>query len=60
MITEWADEILELLGVDYSSFNLFGFAIPLDSLLSLFFLIYMFLICFSIYKSVRSIIRADF
>ena len=59
MITTWAIELLELLNIDYSSFNIFGFEIPLSSLLSMFFIIYLFLILFSIFKSVRGIIRAD-
>lgn len=59
MITNWALEILELLNIDYSSFNLFGFTIPLESLLSLIFIIYLFLILFSIFKSVRGLLRAD-
>lgn len=56
MITAWAEEILELLNIDYSNFNIFGFSIPLDSLLSLFFIFYLFLILHSIYKSVKSLI----
>ena len=59
MITTWAIELLELLNIDYSSFNIFGFEIPLSSLLSMFFIIYLFLILFSIFKSVRDLIRAD-
>ena len=59
MITNWASEILELLNIDYSSFNLFGFQIPLSSLLSIFFIFYLFLILFSIFKSIRGLLRAD-
>ena len=59
MITTWAIELLELLNIDYSSFNIFGFEIPLSSLLSMFFIIYLFLFLFSIFKSVRDLIRAD-
>lgn len=59
MITTWSIELLELLNIDYSSFNIFGFQIPLSSLLSMFFIIYLFLILFSIFKSVRGLIRAD-
>ena len=59
MITEWASELLNLLNIDYSSFNIFGFVIPLSSLLSMFFIIYLFLILFSIFKSIRGLLRAD-
>ena len=56
MITNWSEQILELLNIDYSNFNIFGFVIPLESLLSLFFIFYLFLILHSIYKSVKSLI----